>query len=320
MKTKLIILSLVLLANLAHADSFGTGANQFSIDFVNMGHAGNVADSLTGYGAVNYNYRIGTTEISIDQFFKARAADSRMSSGNENYWNRDGRTVGINAPVARVTWLESAKFTNWLTTGDAYMGAYQFDGSGTFITLDRAAAVAAYGTVYVLPTEDEWYKAAYYKPVNDGSYSLYASGFDTLPIHGTAEGWNYKSNAGEFANEAPNYTWEVGFGAEEQNGTYDMTGNVLEWNEDEKVPGNPEDFGLMTRGGGWNSIEPILGSTYRTEQAQDYEDWDVGLRIAVIPEPSSVLLLTLGSGGIIFYRRSKQREKEGQRPSRRDFE
>ena len=32
-------------------------------------------------------------------------------------------------------------------------------------------------------------------------------------------------------NGSPNYTWETGFGAGEQNGTYDMMGNVWEWNE-----------------------------------------------------------------------------------------
>ena len=312
------ILSLTLLASLAHADIFGTGANQFSIDFVNIANSGNAADA-SGYGAVGYNYRMGKYEITIDQFVKARAADSRISNGNENYWNRGTRTVGINAPVARASWLESARFANWLTTGDAYTGAYQFDGSGLFVDTDRAAAVAAYGTVYVLPSEDEWYKAAYYKPVNDGSYSLYASGLDSLPTHGTTEGWNYVNSLGEFANEAPNYAWEVGFGGQEQNGTYDMTGNVFEWNEDAKVPGNPEDFGLIFRGGGWNSSEITLDSTYRTEGAFEQERPDLGFRIAAIPEPSSVLLLTIGSGGLLFYRRAKRREQENRPPNRRDF-
>ena len=40
--------------------------------------------------------------------------------------------------------------------------------------------------------------------------------------------------------------------------------------------------------------------------------------VTVIPEPSSVLLLTFGSGGLIFYRRAKRRE-ENRHFSRRDF-
>jgi len=38
------------------------------------------------------------------------------------------------------------------------------------------------GTIYVIPTEDEWYKAAYYA---GSGYSLYAFGTDTAPIAGT---------------------------------------------------------------------------------------------------------------------------------------
>ena len=36
-----------------HADTFGTGANQFTIDFTTIGNAGNAADT-TGYGSVGY--------------------------------------------------------------------------------------------------------------------------------------------------------------------------------------------------------------------------------------------------------------------------
>ena len=38
-----------------------------------------------------------------------------------------------------------------------------------------------------------------------------------------------------------------------------------------------------------------------------------------VPEPSSVLLLTMGAGGILFYRRSKQRQQE-HRTNRRSFQ
>jgi hypothetical protein len=40
----------------AHADTFGSGANTFDIDFTTIGNA---ADN-TGYGDVAYTYRIGT--------------------------------------------------------------------------------------------------------------------------------------------------------------------------------------------------------------------------------------------------------------------
>jgi hypothetical protein len=154
-------LSLVMSATLfiigCYADSvtFGNGANQFSMDFVNIGNAGNAADT-TGYGAVGYNYRIGRMEVTIDQFTRAYAADSRIGSGNEGYWNTSPQSVGTGGPASGVSAFEAMKFANWLTSGDAYMGAYQFSSNGTLTAVNRDAAVSAYGTVYVLPTEDEW--------------------------------------------------------------------------------------------------------------------------------------------------------------------
>ncbi len=196
-----ILLAAALVSAAAHADLFGTGTNQFTVDFVAIGHAGNTADA-TGYGAVGYHYRIGKTEVSIDQFFKARAADGRIGSGFENYWNDGTRTVGNSAPASVVSWFASAMFCNWLTTGDAYTGVYQFNGSGTMTGLDRTFRNGN-GLAYVLPTEDEWYKAAYFKP-NGSGYSLYASGLDSTPTWGGADGWNYFYN-GTTVNPYPNY-------------------------------------------------------------------------------------------------------------------
>lgn len=72
----------------------------------------------------------------------------------------------------------------------------------------------------MLPTEDEWYKAAYFK--SDGSgYTLYATG-DLVPIAGVG-GENYDKVIG--------LPWSVGSGITENNGTFDMNGNVGEWTE-----------------------------------------------------------------------------------------
>src|ERR1035438_1099293 len=39
-----------------------------TIDLVLVGNAGNAADPRTGYGAVNYNYEIGTYEVTAAQY------------------------------------------------------------------------------------------------------------------------------------------------------------------------------------------------------------------------------------------------------------
>jgi hypothetical protein len=138
-----ILLVLAILPAGIRADVFGTGTNQFSMDFVEMGNTGNPADG-SGYGSVDHAYRMGRFEVTVEQFAKARAADSRIGDGDENHWNDGIRTVGLGAPTSSNSWYEAAMFANWLTTGDAYAGAYRFDTNGTVVAVDLAAAVAAY--------------------------------------------------------------------------------------------------------------------------------------------------------------------------------
>jgi hypothetical protein len=188
-------------------------------DFVTIGGTGVAADS-TGYGAVNYTYGISRYEVTGAEFDAAVAADSRV--GGCSYDTANG-------PAYYVSWYEAAMYCNWLTSGDAYLGAYQFDGSGTFAGTDRASAISTYGIIYALPTEDEWYKAAYWTGNESDLWSLYANGTDTTPTWGTTEGWNYRDATYGYAYGIG--SWAVGYGAQEQNGTYDMMGNVWEWTE-----------------------------------------------------------------------------------------
>ena len=61
------LVALSLLCQTVDADTFGSGANTFNIDFVSIGNPGNAADP-TGApfpaGKVDYAYRMGTYEIS----------------------------------------------------------------------------------------------------------------------------------------------------------------------------------------------------------------------------------------------------------------
>ncbi len=69
----------VLFVSSSSADMFGTGGNQFTIDFVTIGNPGNPADT-TGTpfaaGRADYVYRMGQHEISRDMITKANAAGS----------------------------------------------------------------------------------------------------------------------------------------------------------------------------------------------------------------------------------------------------
>lgn len=254
--------------------------------FVTIGDAGNAADPSTGYGAVGYTYQISATEVTIAEFWASGAGN-----GNEAYWNDGTRTVGPNAPATYVTLNEARKYCNWLTSGDVYSGAYFYSG-GFFQFADRASAIATYGTVYALPTENEWYKAAYYTGNSGDPWSLYANGTDSVPIRGTTDGWNYYNYG--YATGYPNYTWTVGYGGKEQNGTYDMMGNVDEWMEN--VEG-------VFRGGSYDVDWSRLVSSYRAAVVPTYEMRSIGFRVVAIPEPASALMIAVGGGFIALIRR-----------------
>jgi hypothetical protein len=80
--TRMIAVAVVLLSHLngelsADVFTFGSGANQFSIEFVHIGSPGNAADT-TGRpnpaGAVSYEYYMGKYEISRDMILKYNTA------------------------------------------------------------------------------------------------------------------------------------------------------------------------------------------------------------------------------------------------------
>ena len=176
----------------AQADTFGTSGNEFTIDFVNISNAGNIADSTT-YGAVPYEYRASTYEITQDAITKATA--SGMSNVTAGAWTG-------NQPAANISWYEAAAFVNWLNTSTGNQAAYKdltFSGGSWSMELWSSADAWQLGgenlyrnkdAVYFLPSENEWYKAAYYNP-GGSNYFLYptASNTDVIAVaSGTTAG------------------------------------------------------------------------------------------------------------------------------------
>jgi formylglycine-generating enzyme required for sulfatase activity len=238
------------------ADFFGNGTNAFEIDFALMGNAGNIADT-NGYGDVAYNYKIGRYEVTVEQFSKARNLDNNISNGDEDHWESE---LGEWAPAVNVSWQEAAKFCNWLTSGDAFAGAYTVSG-GVVMGVDRASAISTYGLVYVIPTEDEWYKAAYH---TGSGYSMYANGTDTIPEKGP-EGANY-----DYYYPYPGKPWLAWEGAGEHNATHNMNGNLWEICED--------GVDLLIRGGAFD--EPPVGR--KDKHDKSFEAIEVGFRVATV--------------------------------------
>jgi len=293
LKTTMVVsLALVLVAGSVLADNI----NGVEISFENIGNAGNAADS-TGYGAVGYDYRIGTTEISFDQFSPSGLASD--GSGDN--------------PAVNMTWHVAAQYANWLTSSNINNGAYAISG-GKVTAIDRAAAIAAYGTVYVLPTEDEWYKAAYF---TGSGYSSFANGTGTAPVAGTDA--NYINSGGG--------PWNVGGGTVEQNGTFDMMGNVWEWLEStaggEAFDPLNDDQNMVVRGGAYHLPDDYyLNKANRVAFAQrGVTDVDAGIRIVAIPEPGTISLMSLSTLSLFFTRTVRRRKQAGKSllPIRREY-
>jgi formylglycine-generating enzyme required for sulfatase activity len=300
----------------ATTDTFGTGDNQFSIDFRTIGNAGNDKDK-TGYGSVDYTYRIGTYEISQNQIDAATALGlQNVVAGRDNYTG--------DLPAANMTWYESAAFVNWLNVSKGFQPAYNLTWSGSTWSMALWTATdAGYNAnnlyrnslaKYFLPSENEFYKAAYGK--SDGSgYYLYPTGSDTAPIavySGTISGTAVFADFG--VNGIRPFAASVyAAGGLSSYGTMGQGGNVWEWNESAHDGGNNSAAEARSVIGGVHTW-PVnyLQSSERNSFYPDYVYYPIGLRVAsvtdvgAIPEPSTHALFGVGVGGILLAVRRKR--------------
>ena len=316
MKTPTILglTSIVLAGTMMNADAItiAHGGDSVDIDFVDIGNTdvttGDTANTVNGVnpGVVSYEYSIGTYEVTAAQWLIVTTADTNV--GNAGDWS------GLQ-PTADTSWYEAAKFANWLTSGDALSGAYGFSNSTSFTGVDRAAAIATYGTIYVLPSEDEWYKAAYLK--SDGSgYTTYATGNATPD--GIDDNYDTDYDSVFLEGAENNEPFAVGGGTLENNGTYDMGGNVYEWTESAFDGTLDElDESRALRGGLWLGDVSMLQSSSRFGDGfplglpdNDFGGNYVGFRVAsvsaavaAVPEPSSLGLLVIGAMGCVLRRK-----------------
>lgn len=312
-----------------------TASALITIDSVPVGNAGNAADPTTGYGAVNYGYNIGKYEVTLNQytaFLNAVAATDTYGLYNPSMGadlnvrgiSRSGASgsytysvIGIgNRPVTYVSWYDSARFVNWLhngqpvglqATGTTETGAYTLTGNSGIIMRNAS-------WLYSLPTEDEWYKAAYHQPAAQGgdsdNYWLYPTANNATPNSrngsltdpnsanfrkddGIANGFNdgYAVSGSMSYSSSQQYLTDVGaFSlAVSFYGTFDQGGNVMERND--AIIGSVR--GL--RGGSFNGIDIGLQSSDRNGADLALEVSGVGFRVAIAPEPSVAGLLGLGA-------------------------
>ena len=340
----LLAAALVVSAVAARADSvFSMSGTNASLQFVTVGNPGNAADPGTGYGAVPYNYQMGkydTTAAQYCDFLNAVAASdtyglynvSMASTGSAGSYGcgivqtsgSAGYTYSVlsgwaNMPANYVSWGDAARFCNWLQNGQPVgaegsttteTGAYTLNGATSNAAL--MAITRNTGATYVIPSENEWYKAAYYDPTLNagaGGYWAYPTKSNTPPVNiqsliGTnnANFYDYYGTGNGGYTDPTNGLTPVGAFADSPGpyGTYDMGGDVWQWNE----ASIDNDYRGL-RGGSFYGIGVAgLASSYRDFYYPTGENPNIGFRVASVPEPGSITLLLFGFiGGLICWRR-----------------
>jgi hypothetical protein len=307
--------------------SFGSGANQFNMEFVTIGNPGNAADTRSTsrpisatLGSVGYTYGIGKFEVSEDMITKYNA---NFGTANGLVITKDTRDS--NKPATSVSWNEAARFVNWLNTSTGGFAAYKYTTNGVnddialwtasdTLDYDASNPYRSKRATYVLPSYNEWYKAAYHSP--SGTYYDFANGSDTRPtaVTGGLSGAVY-TQSGEASPTGPADIDQAG--GLSPYGVMGLGGNVFEWEESSfNLSNNSGSSSRGIRGGDWLSVIPnVLSLSIRGNIGSSIENDKFGFRVAslsssappAVPEPSMMVIGTLfGLGGLVAKRRMKK--------------
>ncbi|MBX9578022.1 MAG: formylglycine-generating enzyme family protein [Chthoniobacterales bacterium] len=272
---------------------------------------GNQNDPDTGFGMVIQEYSIAQTEVTARQYCNylnvVATGDNYLLFYNEKMGS-DPNVASIkreviddknqysvivdeqgdrgNFPIVHVNLYQAARFCNWLqnqnTPGlkdDALTerGAYTLNGKSS------GPIARNPGAVWFIPTENEWYKSAYYKGggLKEG-YWNFANRSDWAPSHslnGGENSANYCSSS--YTKKGPPYLTPVDYFKQSVGtyNTYDMSGNVAEWvATEENQGGSPLKY--VARGGSWKSL--YYGAAFRSKF--DVANW--GLELSKSSRPA----------------------------------
>jgi formylglycine-generating enzyme required for sulfatase activity len=311
----------------------------------NPGNAPDTAlmtDGTTGYGSVPYVYQMGKYDVTVGQycqFLNAVAKTDPYGLYNSNmatdyatikliqsgspssysYSVTGSYSQAANCPIFPVTWGDAARFCNWLQNGQptgpegsgtTETGAYALNGAMTDAALMAVPSPAHTGTgaaTYFLPSENEWYKAAYYSGGGtNSSYWLYPTQSNTEPSNvlsptGTNNA-NYYNYYNSSYTDPTNDLTPVGSFVLSPGpyGTYDMGGDVWQWSET-----NRAGLWRIVRGGSWDYTPNTLASSFHGTLNPTNDDNDRGFRVVAseaVPEPASLALLLAGAVALGIWR------------------
>jgi sulfatase modifying factor 1 len=274
------------------------------------------------YGGVAYTFWIGKYEVTAGQytaFLNAVAATDTHGLYNVNMSTQEEgcqiQRSGLSGsytysvaqeyadrPVNYVSWADAVRFANWLHNGQptgaqdlttTEDGSYFLNGISENNDGQLEDVVREPDATWVIPTDNEWYKAAYHKDDGvTGNYWNYPTGTDSAGLlsndlvdphpghHAT-----YRNGASDYTVGSPYWRTEVG---EHENsaspyGTFDQGGNVMEFTE--TVGMIPETRRM--RGGSWAMARSQM-SVFEIDDVMHSSDQfnDLGFRLATLADPS----------------------------------
>jgi formylglycine-generating enzyme required for sulfatase activity len=301
------------------------------IETVLIDNPGNLADPSTGYGSVPYPFKMAKYKVTISQYveflnsvartqgalssngwqvikglYKAEMDDAdedpgllirRVGDGTDAapyvYSAHNSIAWGVNAgnrPIPWVTWFDAARFVNWLHNNQRSDGTET--GAYTLLNYQVSGYVARNPEArFWIPSENEWYKAAYYDPTKSGnSYWNYPAKSDvppriakvsSSPAAPAANFQNvYKRDPGGVLTPVGAYTTSTSY-----YGTFDQGGLLWEWTE-AAYPDLLAGPNRIVRGGSWGPGVTPLRKTIRRDYGPMgtdpfYYDDDTGFRIAM---------------------------------------
>lgn len=292
---------------------------EVTFDWATVGNPGNAEDPLNsgdipGIGSVAEEYRIAKHEVTNEQyaeflnavagtdtnnlysvFMGSNPRGGIMQGGSSGGFTYAAKTNMANKPVNYVSFLDAMRFVNWLHNGQP-SGAQDASTTedGVYTISDGLSETRADDAQFFIPSENEWYKAAYHQRASedgDGdNYWLYANATNSEPNIAMATATGDISNPGpSVANYESGADWNflngnvttvgsagvVSPDGESFYGTSDQGGNVMEWNE-KLVEGA---FRCL-RGGSWGNIVNVLRSSVRREFDPMVEGMIIGFRVA----------------------------------------
>jgi formylglycine-generating enzyme required for sulfatase activity len=315
-------------------------AQAVDIEWVYVGDPGNPPDTATNClpfgtgspdcGTVPYAYYISKYEVTNAQYVEflnaVAAADPNglyktnlraeiTRSGEDGSYSYAFQSGRENNPVVPADFLpvpsyHALRFANWLHNGQptgAQDATTTEDGAYTLAKTSFEGRNT--GATIFLPTENEWYKAAYYDATS-ASFFAYPTGSNEAPSSeappGGANSANFYDQTTGFAltgsttyDPVINYLTDVGAYASSNSpyGTFDQGGNIEEWNETMiEYPHWPV---LGVRGGNWQTGLLGLAASSRGGCCVfgDKRTY-FGFRVAAVPEPAQVLLVL--TGGLVL--------------------